>query len=568
MMKNYLRTKFNTVYRKLMLCSIFGLIVLVIVIQLFYTFYNTEINQSNEDKVKIQTQEIVLSIENTISTLNSIELHSIIDKDILFRLSDENVPLMSKVYDVYFELSEERKFFQQDSNINSVYFYFSDYQYLLPIYSHIKPSDPNYLSEYMDNYIPNITSNIHLHEDEVYLINTYRQSQRTYHTDYRYGLIVGLNFEELLTSADYILWMADLENDILYSPETELSDDFNLLHIGEQILDNKVKFNINNDGFIGSSTYMPFFDVSVFGLKETSTSDMSFIMSSLYIGAICLTVLMGIIYSRLSRKLIHEPLNSLSNGFKLLENGDYKVNLDINVSKEFIEISDSFNHMTKTLNQLFEEEYKSRLLGQEAKFQVLQSKINPHFLYNCFFQMESLLLLKKYDTLNSMLTNLGDYFQYIFKTSDSLVAFDDEINHARIYAYIQQIRFDNRIHINIDKVPPEWEHVKIPCLIIQPLVENAFQHGFGKTVNECYLNIMFIPDKSDNSLTVIVENNGASISSDRLLELQNAINSEESSPSALQNTHQRLLMFYGSESGLQLSNLKESGFKVEMKLYQ
>ena len=125
-------------------------------------------------------------------------------------------------------------------------------------------------------------------------------------------------------------------------------------------------------------------------------------------------------------------------------------------------------------------EEQERLLLQ-TRLDALQSQINPHFLFNTLNSLSSLILSKKTDTAERMLMNLSTFFRATLSADPTAdVSLDEEIRLQRLYLDIEQIRFPDRLHVEID-VPDTLQTARVPVLILQPIVENAVKYGVAKS---------------------------------------------------------------------------------------
>jgi two-component system LytT family sensor kinase len=118
-----------------------------------------------------------------------------------------------------------------------------------------------------------------------------------------------------------------------------------------------------------------------------------------------------------------------------------------------------------------------RAQAQAAQLRALRYQINPHFLFNTLNSLSALVLRHRTEEAERMITNLATFFRTSL-TSDPAadVALSDEIDMQRLYLEIERIRFPERLSVVID-VPEELEDVRVPGLILQPLIENAIKHG-------------------------------------------------------------------------------------------
>lgn len=273
------------------------------------------------------------------------------------------------------------------------------------------------------------------------------------------------------------------------------------------------------------------------------------------------------IYSFLVRFVIHKPVEKLVGAFKELETGNLQIKIIKNRNDEFGYLYGSFNSMVKKLDALIKQVYEQKIAYQQSELKQLQSQINPHFLYNSFFHLNRLCTGGDYDGVAFMTEKLGKYFRFITRNSAEEIPLSVEVAHAREYIDIQSIRFESKIIVEFDELPHEYSALKVPRLILQPVIENAYEHAFAKIANGGYLHINF---KRKNELLVItIEDNGKGIDDVSIEDIQNKLSSDGNGfeVTGIINVSRRLRLKYGESCGLFVSRSVYGGLKVEVRLY-
>lgn len=265
-------------------------------------------------------------------------------------------------------------------------------------------------------------------------------------------------------------------------------------------------------------------------------------------------------------QFIQRPLKKLIKAFKRLESGDLNFSIKHNYEDEFEYLYEHFNGMLQNLNSIIDQSYKQKIMVQHAELKQLQAQINPHFLYNSFFILYTMTRRGEYETLESFALQLGEYFQFITRNAADDVPLSKEINHARTYCDIQAMRFSNRIKVEFDELPDAYSDFKVPRLIIQPVIENAFEHGLEKKEENGLLQIKF--DISDQKLCIIIEDNGDEISDPDIDEISSKINSvgDEIEATGVINIHRRIRLKFGGQSGITVSRGSIGGLKVVIEI--
>lgn len=265
------------------------------------------------------------------------------------------------------------------------------------------------------------------------------------------------------------------------------------------------------------------------------------------------------------RHLIHKPIQILVDSFKRMKSNDFEVRIHKKQNDEFAYLYESFNGMMDHLQKLIGQVYEQQLLTQRAELKQLQAQINPHFLYNGFYNIYRMAQAEGSDKIAEFSQLLSEYYQYLTRNAADVVTIQQEIRHATTYLKIQQIRFSNRLTIHIGQVPTAFDLLMVPRLILQPLLENAFEHGL-KNVLEPELFITF--EKQNNIWLIQVEDNGAELDEFELDALQKKLSSTDAKleTTALINIHRRLRYHFGPESGLRLIRTPAGGLRVQLRI--
>jgi two-component system sensor histidine kinase YesM len=272
------------------------------------------------------------------------------------------------------------------------------------------------------------------------------------------------------------------------------------------------------------------------------------------------------IYSASIYGLIHKPLRALADSFKHVERGDFDIHIDHAGNDEFGYIYRQFNGMVANLKTLIDQAYNQKLLVQRAEMRQLQSQINPHFLYNSFFILNTMIRTEDYEGLEALTRQLGRYFRFMTKNASEFVALEDEAAHARTYAEIQTTRFSRRVELDFGSLPEGLGGLLVPRLILQPIIENAFEHGLCRSDERGRLAVAFA--REGGFLVASVEDTGPGIGEDELAAIRAKLGEavEGDDESALQNIHLRLRLRFGDSSGLSVERGAEGGLRVVARI--
>ena len=202
-----------------------------------------------------------------------------------------------------------------------------------------------------------------------------------------------------------------------------------------------------------------------------------------------------------------------------------------------------------------EREYlASQLEAQLAQAQLdsLRMQLHPHFLFNTLNGIVGLVRDNKNQAAVSMLVGLSDLLRHALEHSNKQeVNLKEELNFIKLYLDIQQMRFSDRLRIELD-IDPKTMKALVPNLILQPLVENALRHGIGRSAESGLVGIR--SRIVEESLELIVFDNGVGLSSDWQLKGSGGI--------GLANTAARLQQLYNGAHRLDIRNREGGGVEV------
>jgi len=279
------------------------------------------------------------------------------------------------------------------------------------------------------------------------------------------------------------------------------------------------------------------------------------------ISALCVTL----IYFLSIYKYMHRPLYKLVDAFRELENGKLDVELTHDRGDEFGYLFDHFNEMVRKLRNLIDQVFKQKLLTQRAELKQLQTQINPHFLYNSMFIISTMARVGD-DQLVEFSKLLGEYYMFITRNGSDMVPLGEDVKHGQTYAAIQQMRFSKRLKVDFPDCPVEIAELSVPRLIIQPVLENAFEHGLSKCTKEGLIRVSYAC--GGDVLKIRIEDNGQNLTDAQIEQLALAAlePSENVEITGMMNIHRRLLLVYGEGSGLTIERSGLGGLSVTLTI--
>ncbi len=288
-------------------------------------------------------------------------------------------------------------------------------------------------------------------------------------------------------------------------------------------------------------------------------------MEIFYIALVILAV--GILFGMMilwANRSVNKPLRKIMEAFEQLRSGDLSVRIFHSKGDEFDYIYDSFNAAAGRLEQQVESLKEQQDLLERAEVMQLQSQINPHFLYNSFYNIKFLAHNEEFEQIETLVTALAKYYRFLNKQTSLSIPLQEEAAHMVNYIEIQQMRFGDKISVDIQELPREAATFKVPKLILQPVVENAYGYGLSSLLSGGILRVRY--ELRDELLYIRVADNGSGMDAALLQRLRKQITAfnGESVNHALTNINRRLMLAYGEGCGLNLRLSDLGGLEVEL----
>lgn len=279
------------------------------------------------------------------------------------------------------------------------------------------------------------------------------------------------------------------------------------------------------------------------------------------------SIVIIIFFSVWTYRMIHRPMSVLIRGFRKAEQGQTGIHITHSRKDEFGYLYSRFNEMIKRLHTLIEENYVQRIRTGEAELKHLQSQITPHFLYNSLFSIKQMAEVENVELIKEFSDYLGQYFRYMTRDFAQEVTLQQEVEHALVYLAIQRIRFGSRVRAEVEDMEPDYQDIRIPRVLLQPIIENVFEHGLKQKSSNGLLKMSY--EKVGCTLIISIEDNGDSLSEDKLKLLQHQFSEQELNQgeiTGLLNVNQRLRIKFGTPYGLQAERSGLGGLCVKVSI--
>ncbi|WP_373457762.1 sensor histidine kinase [Paenibacillus wynnii] len=277
-------------------------------------------------------------------------------------------------------------------------------------------------------------------------------------------------------------------------------------------------------------------------------------------GFLAVVILGVIIASVLMSALIASPIRKLERTVKLVGEGDLNTPIDVSGTYEVEQLSKRFNLMLQRIRQLMDQIIYEQETKRKGELEVLQSQINPHFLYNTLNSVIRLAERGKTDEVVTMIQSLSKFFRISLSKGKNIITIQEELDHIRHYLVIQSFRFKNkfRFEITADEEVLPYQTIK---LILQPIVENALYHGIEMMPDEGLISIQ--AKLKEGLIEISICDNGLGMSEEILNGiLTGGSKSGGGSGVGVRNVNERIGLYFGREYGLSFESEIEEGTTV------
>ena len=293
-------------------------------------------------------------------------------------------------------------------------------------------------------------------------------------------------------------------------------------------------------------------------------------------------------FVHLLTETIVTPVQKLAAGARSISRGELEEeDIHVNNEDELGELVDTFNRMKhatrKNIHTLEENQRLADQLHKEAmdraemekrlettRMDLLQSQIKPHFLFNTLNTISGMAEIEEAETTDSMIRALSRLFRYNLHTTDQFVSLSQELEVARDYLYLQEMRFGDRVQYELPDLSSAAYKAAgstmVPVFMLQPLIENAIIHGI--TPKEQGGKITISAEKTGDYLEIKVADTGVGMDPDTLEGLKRSLRGEPSDVRAgigTGNLYQRLRALYGEET-MRIDSAAGEGTKIVIRI--
>lgn len=285
-------------------------------------------------------------------------------------------------------------------------------------------------------------------------------------------------------------------------------------------------------------------------------------------GIISISVILLLIIYYIYSKKTNEPIHRLKKAMEDIEGGNLNTWVEINSKDEIGFLAQGLNHMTENLKKYINKIYVAEIRQKEVQMELLKTQVQPHYMYNTLDVIRMTAITNDDLETAEMIEGLSGQLKYIIGETREMVCLKKEIENVLNYFKIIHIRYEERIDLKIE-VADEILNLRVPKLILQPIVENSVKYGLrpkeGKGVVAIKAQIEY------NNLYISIIDNGLGISAKNLKIIQDSLicntnNSENNGGIGLKNVYDRIKFIFGDEYGIVISSYEGVGTSVKYTL--
>lgn len=350
----------------------------------------------------------------------------------------------------------------------------------------------------------------------------------------------------------------DRDYNVVYSSLPELIDE-DLIETKKLVLGSTgVTINHQSFNLYISTITNTGWKVSVF----TNNSQIYSVLYNFIIIVIITILLLSILYIFIVYVIVKQvtyPLYRLQAEMNKVKDLNYDVNRSKlkKGSKEIIQLDATFNEMMRRIRYLADKLLQEQENQRKSELKALQNQINPHFLYNTLDSIIYMIDKGENQKAEEMIVALSKFFRISISRGKAIIPLKDEVEHVRNYLLIQKIRFGDQFTYSINVDPSLYQYSCIK-LILQPLVENAIEHGLND--NESGGQIEIIGTQNESYIILKIKDNGYGISEDKLEQIYKSFHDDSIHQGVgLKNVYQRIKIYYGEEADIKIDSLFDEG---------
>ena len=404
------------------------------------------------------------------------------------------------------------------------------------------------------------------HASVIYNNSTYDAYMAVYYSENEFHQILSDN----LTLEESVSYIMNERNNLVSASNDSLAGIYWLDY--DKIMESYMSSNsfVEQD-ILGKTVYVGFyrirqpgwFMVTVLSSKPLIRQSNILILQflSIYIAVFALAFLLASILS----KSITGRISSVISQMRTVRYGP-PIPMDSPIAHDEIgDLIDTYNYMTRKMNQLMEKQAQAAEDLRIAEFNSLQAQINPHFLYNTMDMINWMAQQGRTSEVCNAVQSLSRFYKLTLSRKKGISTIAKEEEHVSIYIHLQNMRYHDSISF-ISDIPDELMEYQIPKLTLQPVVENSILHGILEKPSKSG-TIVLTGWMEAEDIVLLISDDGVGIAPDKLPTILSGKGNSISGGTniAIYNTHRRLQVLYGDQYGLSYSSKLGEGTEVQIR---
>ena len=289
---------------------------------------------------------------------------------------------------------------------------------------------------------------------------------------------------------------------------------------------------------------------------EKSVYQMLLAEIPLIAGCVLIIFILGMAFSRLFTRKIE----MLTENMDQVNHGSREVTVTSDAEDEVGVLIRSFRRMMGEIYRLISEVYENKIALKEFELKALTAQINPHFLYNSLSIINWMAIKSGQKEISKVTLDLSTFYRTALSKGEDMVTVENCIRNIEAYLSIQLVMHDNDFTVEW-KIDPQVKAEKVPKLILQPVVENALEHGLDvKEEGDKILQLSFL-DAGD-AVLLRVEDNGMGMEQS----VAESLVTYQAEGYGLKNVNDRICLLYGEEYKIRITSSVGNGTVVEMRI--
>lgn len=275
-------------------------------------------------------------------------------------------------------------------------------------------------------------------------------------------------------------------------------------------------------------------------------------------------IALAFILSNLLSGLLLRPLYKLRSLMMRVEQNQLDVRFESEYEDEVTQVGYKFNRMLEQIGALIEEVKLSETEKRKSEIKALQAQIDPHFLYNTLNTIFWKSEMGEHETVKEMIVSLSMLFRLGLNNGNEIMTLGQELNHVEQYMMLQQKSYQGLFVYDIRVADERLRHVPILKILLQPLVENAINHGFQEITGRGLI-VISVERAQDGMLEIRVSDNGTGMDVEDVRRRMRMTGVAKDSY-ALSNVESRLALYYGDRASMELASEPQVATTVTLRI--